>query len=51
MLQEGGSRGSVGHISAIVWCYRGALVTPKWKDIDAGPYMLQEFCGIILTLL
>ena len=25
-------------ISISVWCYRGNVVNPKWKDVDTGKF-------------
>ena len=25
-------------ISFSVWCYRGSVVNPKWKDVDTGKF-------------
>ena len=26
-----------------VWCYRGAVVEPKWKDVDTGNFGLKTY--------
>ena len=35
-------------IDTSVWCYRGNIVTPKWKDIDTGESHLRIICLVSL---
>lgn len=30
---------SLGIYKSEVWCYRGLISQPKWKDVDRGKYL------------
>ena len=35
-FRDSSSAADFGARSFSVWCYRGNVVTPKWRDVDAG---------------
>ena len=35
---ESENKDKLKHVSISIWCYRGAVPEPRWKDVDAGAF-------------
>lgn len=45
--REARQRADFSAVSSPVWCYRGAIKDPKWKDIDSG-MSISSVCSTLL---
>ncbi|KDR69814.1 hypothetical protein GALMADRAFT_255630 [Galerina marginata CBS 339.88] len=46
--RESRDRASFNAVASPVWCYRGSIAEPKWKDIDTTNY--TQLCDIVTDL-
>jgi hypothetical protein len=45
-FQESLSKDEFKVASFTLWCYRGAVATPKWKDVDTRTFLVLKLRSV-----
>ena len=48
-FRESENRNEFKDASFSIWCYRGAVAEPRWKDVDTGSFSPSLFSFFPLT--